>query len=206
MEILKLLVAPHAVPALAIMTETGILVTVLGGVPYLASFANLTKLEHLMGAGADPVRRLGALAVSVPEDADRLFQRLRLTGAEAARLASIGDHWRRMVPDSDRDSRAQLYRLGPERFVDRTLVAWSRSPAAVADDSWRALATLPARWIIPVFPLKAADFIKRGLPKGPPLGAALRAAEESWIAADFPSDVEAIEQIVDTAANAVTTT
>jgi poly(A) polymerase len=47
-----------------------------------------------------------------------------------------------------------------------------------------------------VFPLKAADFIKRGVAKGPALGAALRAAEAAWIAADFPADGEALAGIV----------
>ncbi len=39
-----------------------------------------------------------------------------------------------------------------------------------------------------------------GVAKGPALGAALRAAEEAWIAADFPGDSETLEQI---ATNAV---
>ena len=202
MELIKLLVAPHAVATLAIMTETGILVTVLGGVPYLASFANVAKLEAAIGMAADPVRRLGALGVAVVEDADRLLQRLRLANAEHARLASIGDRWWRMSPTDDHAARALLYRLGPERFTDRVLVAWSRSPAAASDDAWRALATLPSRWIVPVFPLKAQDFLNRGLPKGPALGAALDAAEAAWIAADFPHDIVSIEAIADASAKA----
>jgi poly(A) polymerase len=201
MELLKLLPAPHAVPTLAIMCETGILVTVLGGVPYLASFANLTKLEHTLGIAADAVRRLGALGIAVAEDADRLLQRLRLANAEHARLASIGDRWWTVIPTIDHEARALLYRLGAEHFVDRVLVAWSRSTAAATDDSWHALATLPARWVVPHFPLKAADFIKRGVAKGPGLGAALDAAENAWIAADFPQDVIAIEAIANTAAS-----
>jgi poly(A) polymerase len=200
MELIKLLVAPHAVPTLAIMAETGFLVTVLGGVPYLASFANLVKVEAAIGAEGDPVRRLGALGVAVGEDAERLWQRLRLSNAEHARLTSIGDHWWRVSAASDGPARALLYRLGAERFTDRVLVAWSRSPASAADDAWRARATLPAHWVAPVFPLKAADFLKRGIAKGPALGVALRAAEDAWIAADFPSDVEAIDAIADAAA------
>jgi poly(A) polymerase len=200
MELLKLLIAPHAVPTLAIMCETGILVTVLGGVPYLASFANLVKLEQLIGIAADPARRLGALGVAVIEDAERLLQRLRLTNAEHARLESIGDRWWQVAPGNDRAIRALLYRLGPERFTDRALVAWSRSSAAVSDDAWRALVTLPARWVVPVFPLKAHDFLKRGIAKGPALGVALDAAETAWIAADFPSGVIAIDAIADAAA------
>jgi poly(A) polymerase len=92
-----------------------------------------------------------------------------------------------------------LYHLGPQHFVDRVLLAWSRSPASMDDPAWRALATLPQRWTAPVFPLKAADFIKRGVAKGPALGAALRAAEQAWIAADFPSDERSLAAIADAA-------
>ena len=42
--------------------------------------------------------------------------------------------------------------------------------------------------------------MQRGVEKGPALGAALRAAEEAWIAADFPADGETLGQI---ATNAV---
>ena len=51
-----------------------------------------------------------------------------------------------------------------------------------------------------MFPLRAADFLKRGVPKGPPLGAALRVAEEAWIAADFPEGRAAASAIADAAA------
>jgi poly(A) polymerase len=43
--------------------------------------------------------------------------------------------------------------------------------------------------------LKAADFIERGLEKGPVLGEALRAAEEAWIAAEFPQEQQALDAI-----------
>ena len=62
------------------------------------------------------------------------------------------------------------------------------------------MATLPEHWTAPVFPLKAADFIKRGVPPGPALGAALHEAEAAWIAADFPADSAAIAAIADAAA------
>ena len=87
-------------------------------------------------------------------------------------------------------------------YVDRVLLAWSRAAEGAADARWRALATLPARWTAPVFPLKAADFLARGLAKGPGLGAALRAAETAWVAADFPGDAAALAAIADAAARA----
>ena len=77
------------------------------------------------------------------------------------------------------------------------LIAWTRAPEGAADAGWRALATLPSRWSAPVFPLKAAHFIERGVARGPRLGAALAAAEEAWIAADFPLDKAALAAIAD---------
>ena len=194
-ELLKLLIAPRATPTLAVMAESGILGMVLGGVPLLASFENMAKVEAALGLEPDAVRRLGALNVWVAEDAERLGERLRLANAEAERLAAL-DGWWRFAPAADeRPARALLYRLGPRAFLDRALTAWARSQAGAADAAWRELAGLPRRWTAPVFPLKAADFMGRGVAAGPSLGAALRAAEAAWIAADFPADRSAIEAI-----------
>jgi poly(A) polymerase len=195
MELLKLLLARHATPALAAMAESGLLVPVLGGVPDLAGFQNMAKVETAAGVQADPVQRLGALGARIAEDAERLWQRLRLSNVEHERLASMAESWWRISPADEKGARALLYRLGPERFVDRVLLAWARSPATAHDPAWRALAALPGHWTAPVFPLKAADFIKRGVPQGPALGAALHEAEAAWIAADFPADPEAIAAI-----------
>jgi len=201
MEVLKLVVAAHAVPTMAVMAESGLFQWVLGGVPQLASFSNMAKLDAALDLPPDPVRRLGALAVLVTEDADRLRDRLRLTNAEHARLTSMADGWWHIsTASAEQDGRALLYRLGRERFTDRVLLAWSRAPQGVADHAWRELAHLPERWAPPTFPLKAADFLARGLAKGPALGAALRAAEEAWIALDFPMEPASIAAIADTAA------
>jgi poly(A) polymerase len=202
MELMKLVVAPHAVPTLIAMTDAGLTLRVLGGVSYLASFENMAKVEAAVGASADPVRRLGALGVWVAEDAERLWQKLRLTNAEHARLVAMADGWRRISPASgERAARAHIYRHGPQ-FTDHALLAWARSDATAHDGDWRALATLPQRWTAPAFPLKAADFIERGVEKGPALGVAMRAAEEAWIAAGFPGDSAKLAAIADEAAKA----
>jgi poly(A) polymerase len=201
MEILKLMPAGHAVPTLAVMTEAGLLDAVLGGVPNLASFANMTKLEAGLALAADPVRRLGALALWVVEDAERLRARLRLANAEHERLAAMAEGWWRISPaGGEGAARALLYELGEQCFTDRVLLAWSRSGAGAADPAWLALATLPARWSPPRFPLKAADFMARGVAKGRGLGLALRAAEAAWIAAGFPLDPARLAAIADQAA------
>jgi poly(A) polymerase len=196
--LLKLLLARHAVPALAVMADAGLLGQVLGGVPLVASFSNLVTLEAATGIEPDWIRRLGALGVLVVEDADRLWERLRLTNAEHARLSAIAEGWWRMQPQAgEHAARAALYRLGPESFVDQVLLAWSRSPASAGDEEWRSLAALPRHWSVPESPFRAADFIARGIPKGPLLGAALRAAEAAWIAADFPADESTIARIAE---------
>jgi poly(A) polymerase len=201
MELMKLMLAPHAVPTLAVMAEAGILTPVLGGVPYLAAASNMIKVEATCGLAADPVRRLGALGAAITEHAERLWQRLRLSNTEHERIASMADAWWRVNPaHGKKQARALLYRLGPERFVDRVLLAWARSDASAEDVTWHDLTTLPGWWTAPAFPLHAADLMARGVEKGPQLRAALRAAEKAWIAADFPKDEAVLAQIADAAA------
>jgi poly(A) polymerase len=198
---MKLLVAPRANPTLVIMSETGLLLQVLGGVPYLGGFEMMVKVEDAIGAEPGAVPRLGGLAVFVPEDADRLWQRLRLTNAEHARLAAMGAHWRGFSPaHGEHRARELLYLLEPISYVDCALLAWARSQASAHDESWRALAQLPQRWTAPAFPLKAADFISRGMTPGPALGEALRKAEKAWIAAGFPAEKDKLDAIVSAAA------
>ncbi|MEA2960031.1 MAG: poly(A) polymerase [Alphaproteobacteria bacterium] len=62
-ELLKLLLAKRAVPAIAAMTEAGLLDRILGGVPLLASHAKMGTLEATLGLAPDAMRRLAALAV-----------------------------------------------------------------------------------------------------------------------------------------------
>jgi tRNA nucleotidyltransferase/poly(A) polymerase len=197
MELLKLLVAKGAVSVLTVMADAGLLGRLLGGVPLVADTGRMVELEKTLGLAADPIRRLAALTVFIIEDAERLMQRLRLANVEYERLASMGQVWsRRIGPAGDALARHWLYRLGPEHFLDRVLLAWARAGTSPGDAEWRTLATLPQRWTAPAFPLKAADFMQRGIEKGPALGAAIRAAEEAWIAADFPLDAETVERIL----------
>jgi len=203
MEVIKLVVAPLAVPTLISMTDAGLLLRVLGGVSYLGSFENMAKVEETIGLEPNAVRRLGALAVAIPEDAERLWQRLRLANSERDRLASMGEGWGRISPlYGEKAAKALLYRLRPQQFTDRVLLGWARSQSAANDPDWHALATLPQRWTAPAFPLKAADFMKRGVVQGPALGAAIAAAELAWVAAGFPGDQTALDAIADEAMHA----
>ena len=95
------------------MAESGLLVPVLGGVPDLAGFENMAKVEAAAGVQADAVQRLGALGVRIAEDAERLWQRLRLSNAEHERLASMAEAGGGCRRRTSKDARALLYRLGP---------------------------------------------------------------------------------------------
>ena len=203
MEMVKLLVAPLAAPTLAMMSEAGILMLVLGGLAQLGSIERLAAIEAALALPPDPMRRLGALAVQIAEDADRLNERLRLANAEHQRLGAIAAGWRKISPAlCAHEQRALLYRLGAEAFIDQVMLAWARAGAGTDDSLWHEIATLPQRWPVPRFPLRAADFMARGVAKGPPLGAALRAAEAAWIGEDFPAAGAALAAIVETIAAA----
>ena len=200
-ELMKLLVAPYAVPTLVVMAEAGFAELLLGGLALLASFANMIKVEEAAEVAPDAVRRLGALGVLIDEDAERLQEKLRLFNSEYERLASIADCWWRVSPAlGEAGARELLYRLGPDRYVDRVLLAWTRAPQGAADPAWRALVALPTRWTAPRFPLKSNDLVARGVSRGPALGVALRAAEEAWIIAGFPLDQVALDRIANNAA------
>ena len=112
------------------------------------------------------------------EDAERLWERLRLSNAEHERLASMADGWWHISPRlEDKQARALLYRLGPERYRDRVLLAWvhagadaRRSPAGASSQSCPTAGRRRGfRYARPIS-------CERGVEKGPALGAALAAA------------------------------
>lgn len=200
MEMLKLLVAGGASVAALAMAEGGLLQALIGGVAYTGPLATMIAIERELGLPASPTRRLAALTVAVTEDAKRVATRLRLSNAEAKALDSMGHRWWRLAAKDAAHARRLLYRLGAERYHDRVLLGWARMENDPRSSSWRALAELPQRWTAPKFPLKAADFIARGMTEGPGLGHVLTLAEDAWLAADFPLEEAALASIADQAA------
>ncbi|WGD50572.1 CCA tRNA nucleotidyltransferase [Bradyrhizobium sp. CB1650] len=200
MEMLKLLVAGGAAAAIGAMVEGGLLQALIGGVAYTGPLSAMIAIERTLGLPASATRRLAALSVAVTEDAKRVAARLRLSNAEAKALDSMGHRWWRFAAKDEAHARRLLYRLGAGRYHDRVLLAWARDGGDVHASRWRELAELPQRWTAPKFPLKAADFIARGLVEGPALGHVLTLAEDAWLAADFPLDETALASIADQAA------
>ena len=197
MEVLKLMVAQGAAGAVVAMADGGLLLPIFGGVAYTGPFAAMIEAERALGLAPSAIRRLAALAVAVTEDAKRLSVRLRLTNQETRTLDSMGHRWWRLAGMDETRARRRLYRLGAERYRDRLMLAWARAGDETDSALWRQLATLPDRWSAPKFPLKASDFVARGIAEGPALGHVLALAEDAWLAADFPSDAPALDAIAD---------
>ena len=199
MEMLKFLVADGATGAVTAMADGGLLLPIFGGVAYIGPFAAMSAAELMLGLKPDPIRRLAALAVAVTEDAKRVAGRLRLSNAETKALDSMGHRWWRLAGADEARARRLLYRLGEDNYRNRLMLAWARAGGDTDAAPWRDLATLPQRWSAPKFPLKAADFLARGIAEGPALGHVLTLGEDAWLAADFPLDDAALGSIADQA-------
>lgn len=163
-EMRKMLAAPDPAPAAAAMAAAGVLAAVLPG----ADAGPLAPLVHFEG-DLPPrwLRRLAVLGGDDPAD------RLRLSRAEWAALARIGDAARRGMPAHEAG-----YRLGRDDGRDAVLAAAALA-GAPPPAGW---AEAVARGAAAVFPLRAADLAPLS---GAALGAALRAAETAWIASGF---------------------
>jgi poly(A) polymerase len=197
MEMLKLLVAEGAVGAVTAMADAGLVQAIVGGVIYAGTFAAMIAAERALSLKGDAMRRLAALSVAVTEDARRVAMRLRLSNSEAKALDSMGHRWWRLAGMDEARAKRRLYRLGEGAYRDRLLLAWARARNDADPAPWMDLAQLPQRFTPPKFPLKAADFISRGVAEGAALGHVLTLAEDAWLAADFPLERTALASLAD---------
>jgi|EndMetStandDraft_5_1072996.scaffolds.fasta_scaffold00824_6 poly(A) polymerase len=188
-ELLRLLVAPRGPELVRWMLYYGLLPSVLVSAPRPTLLERLAVLETALAVTPDAMLRLAALAVEVPEDADRLADRLRLANDERARLAQMAMHTPDVSPSApEAAARAYLYAAGAPAYRDRVLTTWARSTASVDSQSWRTRLALAERWQPPRMPVGGADVMALGVPAGPRVGELLRALESWWIAGDFAAD------------------
>jgi poly(A) polymerase len=203
-ELLKLVAARRAVEVVHALADSGFAQRFLGGVVELGRFARAVGFEHEEGGHPDPVHRLAALAVMVAEDADRLRELLRLSGAEHARLAAYAGVLARMK------SRAQaLDAAAVRRFVAEAGIATVRDVLTATEGEPRPRLTgdglsayrrfAAGEEAAPQFPLKGADLVRRGIAKGPEVGRRLDRAREAWLAEGCPLDAAATARFLDVA-------
>ncbi|ABY29865.1 CCA tRNA nucleotidyltransferase [Methylorubrum extorquens] len=194
-EFLKLLLAPRAVDAVAILSETGLLPRILGGVGELGRLARCAEAEPRLDATA----RFAALAVRTIEDADRLQASLRLSRAEHARLtgyaiALAALHDRPVIEADAVPALVATYGAGPLREL---LIALDGEPRPrVTPEARTKLDRMEAAGTRPVLPVTGADLVARGVAPGRAVGAGLRAARDLWLASGCPDDAETRERLI----------
>ena len=126
-ELVRLLIAPRAVPTIVAMAGHGLLTALLPIAPRMGIFANLVAIEATNSLPPNAPLRLAALTVAVNEDATRLADRLRLSTAERNVLVRSANSQRLDPMSDDRSLRATLYRLGETSFAEASLISWAAS-------------------------------------------------------------------------------
>jgi poly(A) polymerase len=188
-ELLLLLAAARGPEIVGVMLDYGLVAEVVGAAPRPALLARLAAIEAAQGLDPNATLRLAALAVEVPEDAERLTQRLRLSNDEASVLARAAVRPPDFGPASpELAAKSFLYTHGAEAYRERTLMAWARSGDDPEARAWRDGYALPARWQIPTFPIGGEVVMALGIPAGPRVGELLRTLEAWWIAGAFGAD------------------
>jgi poly(A) polymerase len=181
-ELLKLLSVANPVATVKIMLNRAILKPVIPEIGEGAweQLHALIEAERESGLAADPLRRLAALLPRDPQIAGAVASRLKLSNRARGRIRCASQ------PDIA-EPKAAAYREGVECAVDRLLLNGNPSEAAAI-----------ASWTPPRLPIGGGALIKRGLTEGPAVSRVLRAIEDRWIAAGFPSGPD-FEAIVDEA-------
>ena len=191
-EVLKLLVAPRALDAVATLNATGLLTRLIGGV------GDLGRLARAVAGSDEAVPRLAALAVQSPADANRLQTGLRLSKAEhahlrayAAALAALRSR-ERLHTDTTR-ALAALH--GPAMLAE-VLRALHGEPRPQVSAEARAALEQTARDGRPVLPLTGADLVAAGVPPGRAVGIGLSTAQALWLAQGCPMEDAARDRLL----------
>ncbi len=184
-EFLKLLLAPGCVPVAALLSTTGLLQRISGGVPELGRLARSAE------AGQGAAMRLAALCVHAAHDEPRLREGLRLANNEAAQLATYARllaalHGRERIGRGDVRALSALH---GGAMVAQALAILSAEPRPQPDaDALAEANDLADGTNDPTFPLAGSDFIDAGLKPGRHIGHGLAVAKAEWLARGCPMD------------------
>lgn len=194
-ELKRLLAAPDPSRALLWMRQAGVLSRILPESEKwgIDAIHGLIKVERDPGWPVDTMRRLQAI---VPPDAARmsaLAERLKLSNEEAERLVNWAGSTAIRPDMSERSFARLLYENDRQGVEDRLRLALSvaRGQAEQSDKAlieaggYARLLKIAQSWQRPFFPVKGADLVALGMPKGPKVGAALKTLESEWIGSGF---------------------
>jgi poly(A) polymerase len=202
-EFLKLLAAPRAGDIAQTMSGTGFLEPILGSVGYPRRLSRLIAIEAERGLNGDALLRLAALGVAIPEDAERLHDRLRLTNAESDRLktaaATLICLHGTTAPPSFHGLRTLLFATGREAARDALTLAEAESEAPSDVTAFGAADQFLANAPKPKLPIGGADLIARRVAAGRAVGRALRAFQAQWIHAGFAKEPGTLARLLEEA-------
>lgn len=197
-ELLRLLVARRAEDTVQVLAEHGFLTWILDGA---AEFGRFRKMIAADGAKPVAIWRLAALSVMVEEDAERLRERLRLSNDEHKKLGAYGVLVCALKTAATPVDAVAVRRLVADHGVETlsvVLAAMTGEPVPViGDDAFAALRRFESgEEAVPVFPLRGADLLERGIPKGPRIGELLALAREAWLSGGCRTDEETAAQLL----------
>ena len=86
----------------------------------------------------------------------------------------------------DQSVRKLIYRLGRDTFFDAIAIA--AAGQTISQHEYDHFAAAAEAWRPPAFPFSGKDVVAYGIAPGPEIAKILQAAEEGWIAEDFPGE------------------
>ncbi|MGB6318623.1 MAG: CCA tRNA nucleotidyltransferase [Litorimonas sp.] len=188
-ELKKLLTARDPVRAVRIMLQQELLEALLPEATNVDGLERVVALERREGLKPDPLLRLMAMMAREPLSVALLSKRLKLSNKEAGRLKSWASDAESLSFDMPERARMQaVYRSGKQPILDRARLRAAGATDPIESAKWMVLADLALGWTPPAFPLRGADLVAAGVPKGPELGKALSALEALWIRSGFSTE------------------
>jgi poly(A) polymerase len=197
-ELLKLLCARRAAEVCVDMSGDGLLHVLVASVPNPARLRRVAAIAA--GSPDDPLLRLAALCLQLPEDAIRLRDQLRLANAEAVRLEDAARALVTLHGRGDPPTRAELqsmlFHYGRQAAADAMILAQADARLETGAD-WDAARKCLAEIEEPCLPFSGADLIARGLIEGRAIGETLKELQAAWIMAGFPKDPKRLARLLD---------
>lgn len=179
-ELSKLLGAPSPVAAVSAMKDCGVLDVILPEHDGVSRLISLSAFEERTSHSPDSMQRLMSLLPHEVDIASGVASRLKFSGKERERLMGWVNapepeslsvqplsEWLYALPDGT--GADYLIWLAAERKTDRfdAAIAFARD------------------WQRPVFPIKGADLIAKGMKAGPQIGEELKRLENAWVKNGF---------------------
>lgn len=201
-ELIRLMQAPDPAGVLLAMHSNGVLEHIL---PEARAFGALKVLSWLESRAlirphveVDAIRRLGVVLETDAAGVAAIGERLKLSGQQVTRLSAIAVPQVPVGRDmDDTAARRALRRVGGDVFRDLVLTGWARERAlegrtcVAATAQWTRLLDMADCWQPVALPVRGADVLALGVPRGPSIGAFLSQVEQWWEERDYRPDRDA---------------